>query len=110
MIMLTRDARPAPPPYPVGPALRRRHSATKVASSTAESSPTDEPCYKHSMPVVAKIPVRMTVDEFLQWDSGDGLSNGCSFGGRRGGAGLALLIGALAAISARGRRRLRRRG
>ena len=25
------------------------------------------------MPVAAKIPVRMTVDEFLKWDSADGL-------------------------------------
>jgi Uma2 family endonuclease len=25
------------------------------------------------MPVVAKIPIRMTVDEFLKWDSGDAL-------------------------------------
>ena len=25
------------------------------------------------MPVVAKIPIRMTVDEFLKWDSADGL-------------------------------------
>ena len=28
--------------------------------------------YKHRMAVLAKIPVRMTVDEFLQWDSDDG--------------------------------------
>jgi Uma2 family endonuclease len=32
-----------------------------------------DPCYMHRMAVLAKIPVRMTVDEFLKWDSDDGL-------------------------------------
>jgi Uma2 family endonuclease len=31
-----------------------------------------DPWYKHHMIVLAKIPVRMTVDEFLKWDSEDG--------------------------------------
>jgi len=32
----------------------------------------EDPCYKHRMVVLAKIPIRMTVDEFLKWDSEDG--------------------------------------
>ena len=32
----------------------------------------DDPCYKHRMVILAKIPVRMTVGEFLKWDSDDG--------------------------------------
>ncbi|HSU06533.1 MAG TPA: Uma2 family endonuclease [Acetobacteraceae bacterium] len=31
------------------------------------------PCYKTPMAALAKVPVRMTVEEFLNWDSGDAL-------------------------------------
>jgi Uma2 family endonuclease len=32
----------------------------------------DDPWYRHHIIVPAKIPVRMTVDQFLKWDSEDG--------------------------------------
>src|SRR5207253_6202794 len=31
-----------------------------------------DPCYEYRMVVLAKIPVRMSVGEFLKWDSDDG--------------------------------------
>jgi hypothetical protein len=33
----------------------------------------DDPCYRYRMVVLAKVPVWMSVAEFLNWDSGDGL-------------------------------------
>jgi Uma2 family endonuclease len=52
------------------------HSRAWVSSSTrisGEGILSDNPCYKRRMVALAKVSVRMTVSEFLNWDADDGL-------------------------------------
>jgi len=51
------------------------------------SDPSADPCYKHHVIALARIPVRMTVGEFLIWDSQDGYRNELVDGEPRDGAG-----------------------
>jgi Uma2 family endonuclease len=47
--------------------------APALGRPAATAAPSNDPCYKAEMAVLARIPVRMTVAEFLDWVSQDGL-------------------------------------